>query len=714
MPNSINFAPSSFFFTNPASISQTAAQAFGPVSADQFRLTAKFTVNGPGVKAFAVCTGVALVQPMAGSSTRVNLLLRPFSQPVSGLNIKYFIYRGLELSDFFASGKVIASGSDFINTMNAAFVAFHNDTDPGTPLPDFLAAYIGFDPAHQAATLPLSDLFFKQSVYTSGSETGATAFDLPVVTAGASLGNFSAAECGFDVVLSYGDYALPAPNDEFVFDLAYARAAEALIDTTAETDAYKKKVTREQVFQFLDPAAYYGFHYRENGVVKLVDSSGAKTSKKDAQIYTEVIQNFYTKNKLYLYIQSDRTRSYNFYGNYFIDGTGTSSHALKMGLTDTTLAAIDYDAGGWPLIIQDAAQAHSNARNTLYLQFVTDNNVNTMLYGQVAEIDNAQANNFCDAVNLLVPLDANGIPSTLTKMVQLSNPATGSDNNKINVSTFNLLIYNGTSYSYVTGQTVDDNGIRVDNYNQSYDLSDLFGLINAMPLLVANGTHQVSSLVDYRVQLINYNDNRQKGISAIQKSIFNDILETGNGDLNRVTYVSVSIDLLANAISPTGKISLDTKSNPSVIGSLSDELTYELSDPFFLDFTTFMDDTLEINALSIDTTDGSIPNKIIIGVTKNENNQLIMLIESKSEYINSRLTLMNLSDEQLISVEGINYFKYLLGIVSEDGTGNLVQSMPLTPVVLYSLDNYIFFSNDYSQHMTPDLSNIAGDTNDNI
>src|SRR3990167_4610837 len=126
MPNETNnptnrFAAKSHFFSEVANVSQSVTQTFGPVSEDVFRLTSKFTATA-GTKAFAICPGIVAIQPQTGSPTKVNLILRPYQQPIKGVNIRYFIYRGLNKSDFIdPSGNIIpiTSGvSDFITKIN--------------------------------------------------------------------------------------------------------------------------------------------------------------------------------------------------------------------------------------------------------------------------------------------------------------------------------------------------------------------------------------------------------------------------------------------------------------------------------------------------------------------------------------------------------------------------------------------------------------------
>ncbi|MBS1520282.1 MAG: hypothetical protein JST50_04760 [Bacteroidetes bacterium] len=709
MPNSSTFSPNSFFFTDPAAISQVEDQAFGPVSADEYRLTSKFTIAA-NANAYAICTGVVLVQPTADSD-KVNLILRPFKQPITGLNIKYFIYRGLSIGDFFDSTNtnVIAADSntsDFINKINASFAAYYTSTQQTAP--DFLAKYIGFDEANQPDSMLISDLFFKIANYTSGTED-THAFELPLITAGASLGQFVAGECGIDVVLDYGDYQLPTPNDQFVFDLSYARSAEASIDLTSETDDFKKKLLKEQIFQFLDVAAYYGFHYG-NGVVQTSDGSGSTTNNKADAIYT-LIQNFFTKNCLYLYIQSDRTRSYNFYGNYQISDTDTNN--LKIGDTEDALNEVVYSSNGWPLMIINAPDGITDATSSLFLQFVTDNNDNTILYGQVAQIENATGNNFFSPDDLRQAPNTDGTTSNFTEIVQIANPVTGTDGSKTYVATFNILIYQGQTYDYVTGETTtDSNGNTINVTAQPAFFDDVFGELNATPIFKTTDSSSYSVVSSQRLKLINhFYNNVQYGASAVQTLIVNDVLDTGdssNPSLNRVIYVSEAADTLNNTISVTGTVSADTQTFPTQSGTASGNETYQLPSSCYYNITVFTDDTDQINGLSINSTDNSISSKILLGLTKDEND-LVKALNGDNSLTNVRLYLVALFDSgnELVSVENTIYQKFKAGVVGEDANGQLQLKLPDTDVNVYSLDQKYYFTKAYSDYMKTDTSVTA-------
>ncbi|WP_278022522.1 hypothetical protein [Flavobacterium ginsengisoli] len=354
-------AKSHFFIESGGFPAQLSGQDFGPQSETVFNLTSRFSLDAPK-KAFSICKGVVLIQPQTGNPDKVNLILRPYNQPFPGLNIKYFVYRGLQKSDFFTNDteplikKNEGSYSDFIDKINIDFNAFHKDrvkkegeTTTPIPVPPFTAKFIGYDATLTDTTILLSDFFFKESKFVAAGDTfdEKDDFELPLIDIGKSLGNFAEGECGIDVVLNYGDYKHDFDNTEFAFNLEYARKPFAEITVNGSTD-FIKKLQREQSTQFIDIAAFYGSHV-ENGVVTAT-VSGVQTEKKGTAIFSDLLNKFWTKNNWYVYIQSDRTRSYDFYKNYKI---GEGSENLKTGLLKDTatneipMAAVTYGASGW-------------------------------------------------------------------------------------------------------------------------------------------------------------------------------------------------------------------------------------------------------------------------------------------------------------------------------------------------------------------------------
>ena len=697
----------SHFFVESGGFTQSHEQAFGPQSSTEFNLTSKFSLASPK-KAYAICKGVVLVQPQTGSTDKVNLILRPYKQPFPGLNIKYFIYRGLQRSDFFTTGSNPAiiqqteQTSDFINKINIDFDAFYNG-NTAIEKPSFLASYIGFDEEKTLAT-PLSDLFFKESKFktTDNVLKEEDSFELPLIDSGKTLGDFAQGECGIDVVLNYGDYKHNFNNGEFDFNLEYARKAFASISITEGTP-YEQKLEREKSVQFIDIAAFYGLFVPQDSID--VVSAGTKTTKKGAEIFNGIINNFFTKNYWYVYIQSDRTRSYDFYGNYNI---GDGPENLKTGLLANSegivpMTAVTYGTDGWPVLIDKQEQPNTVTTNNLYLQFTTDNNNNTAFYGQIAKVANAQKDNFINADGLRLPPDEEGNYSNVTSTIQLTTPAIQGKN----IAALNILLYQGKVNQYTAGTTQDENGDLVILYGQANFFDNVFSLIDAQPLLKLNGDDSYSRMTSEKLNLINeFYDKKQQGISIVQTLTVNDVIETGIEEtptVARVTYLTEAGDVMNNAVSATGSTTPDTKTTASASGAVTKSKTYQLPDPYYYNLKLFTDSTQTITGLELKTMDGSTPNKIILGLTKTENDAIQTLITDDTK--NPRLFLIDLFEDgnELISLENIPYQKYKVAIVAENTNGETELSEPEKTVFAYSLDRNYHFSKGYSEYVKEDL-----------
>lgn len=705
----------SHFFVESGGFTQSREQAFGPQSSTEFNLTSKFSLTSPK-KAYAICKGVVLVQPQTGSPDKVNLILRPYKQPFPGLNIKYFVYRGLQRSDFFITGlnpKIIqktSQTSDFINKINDDFDAFHDNRKDAqnNPIqkPDFAAKYIGYkdNPTEEEEAtelaIQLSSFFFKESEFVEANNTfdETDDFELPMIDMGKSLGKFAQGECGIDVVLNYGDYKHNFNNGEFDFNLKYARKPFASILVTGDTP-YKQKLEKEQSVQFIDIAAFYGLFVSQDSVD--VVSAGTKTTKKGVEIFNSIINNFFTKNYWYVYIQSDRTRSYDFYGNYKI---GNGPENLKTGLLADSegivpMATVTYGTDGWPVLIDKQEQANTVTTNNLYLQFTTDNNNNTAFYGQIAKVSNAQKDNFINADGLILPPDEEGNYSDLTTAIQLTTPAYQGKN----IAALSILLYQGKINTYKADEVLDENGDPVVVIGQANFFDDVFSLIKAEPLLKLNGDDSYSRMTSEKLNLINeFYDKKQQGISIVQTLTVNDVIETGIEEtptVARVTYLTEAGDVMNNAVSAAGSTTPDTKTTASASGAVTKSKTYQLPDPYYYNLKLFTDSAQTITGLELKTLDGSTPNKIILGLTKAENDAIKALITNDTK--NPRLFLIDLFEDgnELISPENIPYQKYKVAIVAENTNGETELSEPEKTVFAYSLDRNYHFSKGYSEYM---------------
>ncbi|WP_158728533.1 hypothetical protein, partial [Flavobacterium sp. I-STPA6A] len=596
------------------------------------------------------------------------------------------------------------------NKINEDFHAFHDSRKDAQnnpiPLPVFTAKYIGYDPEVLDSTL-LSSFFFKESEFVAAGETfnEKDDFELPMIDMGKSLGSFAEGECGIDVVLNYGDYKHNFDNSEFVFNLEYARKAEAKIVISGTN--INKKLLREQSTQFIDIAAFYGLFVPSQSVS--ITTSRTQTVKKGPEIYDVIISKFATKNNWYVYIQSDRTRSYDFYGNYKINPSGVNN--LKTGLLenpDTKVVPMTeskYGTFDWPVLVNTQQQANSVTTNNLYLQLTTDNNNNTALYGQIGKIANAQKDNFINADGLRMPPDAEGKYQSLTSQIQLTAPAAAGKN----IATLSILLYQGKINAYEAKQVLDEAGNPIVQLGQANFFDDVFSLIDAQPLLKLSGDTSFSKMTSEKLNLINhFYDKKQQGISIAQTLTVNDVIETGieaTPTVARVTYLTEASDVMNNAVSATGSTTPDTKTSASASGAVTKSKTYELPEPYYYNLKLFTDSTQTITGLELKTLDGTTPNKIILGLTKTENDNIKALITAGLK--NPRLFLIDLFEDgnELLSPENITYQKYKVGIVAENTSGEKQLFNPETDVFVYSLDRKYHFSKGYSEYVREEQNN---------
>lgn len=97
--------------------------------------------------------------------------------------------------------------------------------------------------------------------------------------------------------------------------------------------------------------------------------------------------------------------------------------------------------------------------------------------------------------------------------------------------------------------------------------------------------------------------------------------------------------------------------------------------------------------------DSSIADRIILGISDAENQKLSALITN--DLINPRLFFIDqyALNSQLISKEGIAYWKYKVGVLAEDLDAKLKIALPEEDIFVYSIDNLYHFSKTYSDNM---------------
>lgn len=675
--------PEAHFFIEQNGIAvQSSAQKFGPVDANEYRVTSTFDVSGTPI-AYAICKGRVLIQAQTDAPGKVNLVLKPFEQLIEGIDIKYFIYRGLNEADFFTvingEKNVLpgsTSASEFILKIRTEFTNFHSlDT---APEPLFLAKYLGYDPSVVGTEL-LDNLFFKESDWASTDAN--FHFELPMVEMGTALGTFGGADCGIDIIINNGDYITSESQENFGCDLDYVRAKYSSI--LLSQNVAKDKLKREQVHQFLDVAAFYGyFHTSDKGVGfgNLVNSQ-IKTG--DA-IYTDLLDKFQTKNRVYLHILSDRVRSYNYYNNYFLENSKTFS--LKLGIeagVNAPLNEISYETEGWPIIIDEALRNSVTPSNTIFFQLVHNRSNEVALTLVSGKYANKPENVFFDTALLKSESE-----DMLTAELSLNVPAIDSKN----VAGFYFLRY----YTSSLGSRIIDP--QNENLNtRFFDFKDnLFFQIasqHSFKLTMASSDELI--LTDNRYFFGKKDEDK---LALVSVARLETVIQSEATIMELSTFIAMS-KFLSYTDRKTGVH--QTKKYPSLISSQRKEtntIRELLSDYSLISFIDETDTILSIksNALEEDTDDNLIH---LLGITNTERQQLAQVIID-NELVNTSICFLPLhpGTETFVSIEGISYLKCRLALAGEVN-GVLFIYSPTQDIIVYGLDNGIYTSKVYADHM---------------
>ena len=456
--------PKSYFFTESTVAEQpNNSGAYGPEngsSTTRFNITTVFALTDK--KAYAVTSGQVLIVPQAGD--KVNVFIKPLKNVDVGVPIKYFVYRGLKKSLFIKSNNTIldynnTSLTPFMTKVWADLIHFNEWTTPpanGTQVP---ASLFGFNTT-EPLTTRIDSKFF--NAYDDATTDVNRIYNLPIIEAGQYFGEFSDDTGGFEIVLNDGFYHQEKSDTGFEFDMNYATSVKAVLDITS-IGTISEKIYRENVQNFLDPAAFYGAHITEKykGEVKVVDNSAVYSNKDD--IFNNIVSKFKNKYKFYLYIQCNRGRSFNF-------DTLLGADPMKIGITGN-LGVTKYETNSWPIIIREDQQTHVNSDSagkgfnnlSFQLKFKTLNK-NIALYNTYGDCaSNAIEGNFLSNKALV---DESNLSQTYTNEVayKLINTYNISENTSLTTN-------NVASFVHLGYEEKD-----IENFN------DFFGPLTIEPL----------------------------------------------------------------------------------------------------------------------------------------------------------------------------------------------------------------------------------------
>lgn len=339
-----------YFFTEPSKLSvQMQNQAFGAIDENNYRLNNLFTTTS-NAKAYAITGGNVLVQPIIGSTTLVNIVLKPVDQPDLNLpKIDYIIYKGVEKSSLISAAKVASPST---NDLTRKIWESHADllvSMPDAPPEPLAAEALGFRYAasetgdYKALDSDALDIAFYNNQNT-----------LFPVEAGDHIGDFNSANLGCLIALEKIGLA---PTFKLARELDSQISFTALGSTPTTAELFRRKHDKEDVLAYLDSAAFFSAF---DGVDVQVTSNGTTFEEKLPEaFYTDVTEKHFNKNTVYFDIRNENLDSFNYYENY--------SDLLKLDLVGAdTYEEVDYYRDKWPLLaVKDTEFDVTNTDKTL-------------------------------------------------------------------------------------------------------------------------------------------------------------------------------------------------------------------------------------------------------------------------------------------------------------------------------------------------------------
>lgn len=681
-------APNSYFFTEASLDDQLESGAFGPMHIDplnpstpanpedKFRITSVFE-STTNKKVFAPCAGRIFIQP-SPDNTKVNVLIKPLGT-ISGLNIKYFIFRGLKNDDFFESTIKVrklansTNPTDFLTRIWSIYNYWNSGHEDS-----FHSKYLGYNIANQALTDDIDKQFYKSSDVEVGR-----LHELYNVKAGEWIGNFES-KLGVDIVLSEGEFV--DNSAEFKLDLAFLRLGEVVLDMNDYATNYEKKRIREAVFRFIDPAAFYGFHVNK-GSVKLYNS-GSFTNYTNTDIYNNILHKFYNKHKIYIYLKSNYNRSYNYYKNYT-----AGNQELHIGADESSLSFTSYNTSLWPVLIYDTAQTTTEDFNKLFLKLICDNSGvadNKAFYNLSGNLqgDDKDGN---WAYGLNNPICVQG--ETLTNAIEYRFDNIEGSGQKYFISNFLSAFYIGKDLPILNEPTSNTDSVK-----------DLFSLVNS-GFLFSNNVPSIEEQYSFSKLHLKYSD-------KLKQLITNKYIMDGDSSNNKIAIETIASDYDQFQKSDAAFENIDNinKSVEAVVKKSSFKIKtdgdnfYELNTPYFFNRKKNLIDTLDLMCLSIISLDDSLLRKSLFGFTKD-------LLQAVVNYVQTN-NLTNLSAYlQFDSI--INYglsngekcYKYKFKITCEntnneyafiDLTASNTTGLVAADFDVYSLDKQVFFTKKYT------------------
>lgn len=642
---------------------QNAADTFGAEPSEptnKFNITSRFQLTNQA-KAFACQDGMMIIQQSDVDATLVNVIIKPIENLKVNLNnIKYFVYRGILKNSLIINDNTIVAEAPTNNEFIARLWQDYNHykTQTNQPsLPNPTPKVFGYN-----NSLPTN--LNIEKIYDNSQDEAQAMF----VKQGEWFGEFATThKIGFEIVTS---------NERINIDLAYLKKEKHQIDAT-ELTGLELKAKREEILLFIDPCAFWGLHY-DYGVNISTYSGGQKTTEKKNQdeLFSLLIDNFHTKNRVYLDVRSEFGYSYNFYQNYD-DGTGKN---IKIGNSATIPIAENYGmlGYGWPIISLDNPINTNNNFNDIIFQLRIDDNTKPILFIEFPEfLADDSLTRFIDDTKLL-----DGVSTDWSKEIRLKFPNIGSDASQNNVAYYIRLRYFRQEYNSISPNSI----LKYEKYYQS-----IFHPINIKDVGITNSTFQ-------RVSNPNYQFVRGF-FPNTSNEYFGHIGENGViWDNSKIVFYSKIIYRYQSSNETIPKTpSFATKSGLNITGNFP-QLSFLYNDISILSNKINETGVGDIEILETIHHSEILPfkeNVILLCITQDEFNN-IKSVSGLSSFHNSFIYLEETLGSPFNDNRSIPFRKFDLKIQGLDTGGNskIVSTSPL--IKIYTKDGFTFNSSNYS------------------
>jgi len=704
-------APESFFFADLNNFpSQDIGDGFGPVNGfetSKFRITSKFNIT-TSKKAFATTNGRLFFAPHGNSNDKVNVFLKP-STPINvGVNIKYFVYRGIKIDSLFetyADGIKVIQRDDpkatiFLKRIWEEYLKQNSINYSNSTV--FKAEELGYS-TDSSLFGEITEKFFKNNI-----------FNLPLIKQGEEFGSFEDT-IGFEIVVDFGDYEQEKHESGFELDFSYVNAIECILNLQGNNPLFvagnkqtsiSPKLFKENIYHFIDPAAFYGAHISHEGamphgkIFSNVIFDVDKSSRYQSSVYNRFVNKFSTANNIYLYILAKRGRSYNFYNETPLTAyTGAIIPAPNVTFPSETPPNYpppeDYQTCEWPIKIIN----NSNGSN-----FYNPNYISSLIRKNSDGSDSPHKSK--KVVHFFLDYFQTSIQGNLSSFFLINSlnikrfyrvDAFEEDPNKLRIVLESPLSFY-------------DNAIQISNfiyaaYNRSVDYQHYYNnLIGPIDVTGIFEQEDFSSAEGTRLQWLTYKKPKIYHIANSDLIAEMKVIFEGEGDDTNLStdsrtrlYIIYPIDSNdPNYIKRTPFTSgcdIVTKKNSFTSLVYDNKLNKQKSDIRIWKGSVKDDDQL-INVLAVRNLiydSDNISNFIQLGLTEIEYNRLAIDAPDELRFN----VFFHLTEVDIDSID--NYQKYQLGITYDDSEGNLVTYTNTSePVFVYSIDGKFFSTNNYA------------------